>query len=111
MKQFWEDLQKSGYKIHNKRVLSELELPLKISKETLETDKCMEYALILRWLEEKHYILINTSYDFIAYDVYIKPKEDKEIILCSTFGGPYLFTDKNEALKEAIKQAIKTIKL
>jgi len=110
MKQFWEDLQKLGYKIHNKRVLSELDHPLKISKETLETDKCMEFALILKWFRDKHKIVGRVT----VFDIY----KDNWIYQYNVFTAKepegYIYFKEFNSFEEAeldlIKELIKIVK-
>ncbi len=107
MNNIWEDLQKLGYKIHNKRVLQELELPLKISKETLETDKCMEYALILQWFRDKYGI--NSTIDWVFYDgfhyTFKWTKPNGEYAEEGSYDTP------KKAEFECIKELIKQVKL
>lgn len=58
MNKLFEKLVRLGYEVHNKRVLGN---PIHTSSETREKDLIQEYALIVRWLYEKHGIWIEVN--------------------------------------------------
>lgn len=56
----FEELQKRGYVVHNKRILGN---PLHTSEETKLKDLTQEFALVVEWLRVNHGIWVEVYMD------------------------------------------------
>lgn len=84
----FEELQKRGYVVHNKRVLGN---PLHASEETKLKDLTQEFALVVEWLRVNHGIWIEVRYmdDVLNFGYVITTiKNNTEQKECYNFNTP-----------------------
>ena len=105
-KELFQELQKKGYKVHNKRVLGN---PTYTSEETKKTDLVQEYALVVQWLWDDCLLWVHTSLSDKNYDPFYPN------VLCVRnrktmySGGQYGFVHPLEAIVDAIIYTVKNL--